>query len=98
MWTITGSEAVWELAPLTQGLAIPHSHVSGIRGWAVMLTLSSPAMIVHIHPDGHIQRPFRTRVRSRFAHLFIDSTYVPGMGLDTKTMAGTVELKFIFSQ
>lgn len=50
------------------------------------------------HSDGQIQWFFRTKFRSRFVHLFIDSTYVPGLGLDTKNIAGTMELKFIVFQ
>lgn len=82
---------------LTQGLAIPHSQ--GLAwGWAVKQTLPSPTIITHIYSDGQIQWFFRSRFRSHFVHLFIDSTYVPGMGLDTKNTAGTMELKFTVFQ
>lgn len=79
-------------------LVIPYSQGSGSGAWAVTQTLSSPAIIICLHSDEQIQQFFRISFRSHFVHLFVGSTYVPGMGLDTKNPVDIMELKPTFPQ
>lgn len=100
-------EAVWDLAPAqccslvparTPWLRSPRVLPFPAQGLAIPQALSSSVTIICIHSDGQIQQSFRIRSRSHVVHLFIDSTHVPGMRLDTENPAGTMELKLTSPQ
>lgn len=82
--------------PVLQPHACSHTLASLAQGLTIPQALSSSAMIICIHSDGQIQQSFRIRSRSHVVHVFIDSTHVPGMRLDTENPAGTMGLKLTF--
>lgn len=94
VWTITSEAGHHRLAPAPAG---PLHFTQGLGSLQPGLRLRRRSSR-HLGSDGQIQPSFRVRLWSHFVHLLIDSTDVPGMGLETKNTAGITGLKFTFPQ